>query len=90
MQHSVVEGQGLLRTTSGRFPVRYRFNVYQHVAKQQGFVIGRGNRETKGTVELIDDAKTIPNGHWNLDLASGERWTLFHEDGQWTRVADAS
>lgn len=88
-QHSIVEGQGFLRTTQGTVPARYRFDVYRHVAMQQGRVIGKGRRETTGTVELMSDTRTIPNGTWNLDLASGERWTLLHEDGKWTRVADA-
>jgi hypothetical protein len=89
-QHSVVEGQGALRTTSGTVPVHYRFDVYRHVATQQGFVIGKGLRQTIGTVQLINDSMPIPDGAWNLDLATGERWALLHEDGQWTRVADAS
>jgi hypothetical protein len=88
-QHTVVEGQGFLRTTSEAIPARYRFDVYQHVALQQRRVVSKGFRETTGVVELIDDPRTIPNGTWNLELELGERWTLLHEDGHWTRVANA-
>jgi hypothetical protein len=80
-QHSIVEGQGFLRTTSWTVPVRYRFDVYQHVAMQQGRVIGKGWRETTGTVVLTDDPSTIPNGTWNLDLASESAGRCFMKMG---------
>jgi hypothetical protein len=88
-EHSVVEGVGKLKTTSGAVAVKYRFDLYRSVAVQGGQVIGRGLRECTGTVELVSDQSMIPNGHWHLELASGEQWTIQNDNGRWVRVADA-
>lgn len=88
IEHRVVQGNGSLATKSGSTPVRYRLGVYQHIAVQENMVIGRGRRESKGSVELIDEPHTIADGTWILQLASGERWKVENDNGNWTRLAD--
>jgi hypothetical protein len=88
MEHTLVEGHGKLKTTSGALPVHYRFDVYQHVAVQVQQIIGRGVRECSGTVQPADGPRTIPNGRWHLELESGEQWTLENDNGHWVRVSN--
>jgi hypothetical protein len=87
-KHTVVEGDGKLKTTSGTLAVHYGFDVYQHVAVQGQQVIGRGVRQCSGTVQPVDDPRTIPNGRWHPELESGEQWALENDNGHWVRVSN--